>query len=206
MRKIAVGVLGPTLLIATVAGAQPVVESVVFGQGQQLYQDHCTLCHQDAGTGNPPTFPALSGNDRLGNPGRIVSTIRQGTGTMPPFPELSAAEISAVATYIRNAWANGFGGLTTADATAVLEGLEADGDLASVWDGVFTEGQAGTRPGRVPGCLRPVPRCSAPGFLDSGLTVFASMLPRPTRRSHVAPERGFDSGTSLASTARCTSA
>ena len=51
-----------------------------------------------------------------------------------------------------------------------------------------------------------VPRCSAPGFLDSGLTVFASMLPRPARRSHVAPERGFDSGTSLASTARCTSA
>ena len=49
-------------------------------------------------------------------------------------------------------------------------------------------------------------QCSAPGFLDSGLTVFASMLPRPTRRSHVAPERGFDSGTSLASTARCTSA
>ena len=49
-------------------------------------------------------------------------------------------------------------------------------------------------------------RCSAPGFLDSGLTVFASMLPRPARRSHVAPERGFDSGTSLASTARCTSA
>ena len=47
--------------------------------------------------------------------------------------------------------------------------------------------------------------CSAPGFLDSGLTV-ASMLPRPARRSHVAPERGFDSGTSLASTARCTSA
>ena len=49
-------------------------------------------------------------------------------------------------------------------------------------------------------------QCSAPGFLDSGLTVFASMLPRPARRSHVAPERGFDSGTSLASTARCTSA
>ena len=52
----------------------------------------------------------------------------------------------------------------------------------------------------------PMAICSAPGFLDSGLTVFASMLPRPTRRSHVAPERGFDSGTSLASTARCTSA
>ena len=137
-----VGGLGPTLLIATVAVAQPAVDAVVFGQGQQLYQDRCALCHQDAGTGNPPTFPALSGNDQLGNPGRIVSIIRQGTPTMPPFPDLTAAEISAVATYIRNAWANGFGGLATADATAVLEGLEADGDLASVWDGVFTEVQA----------------------------------------------------------------
>ena len=41
---------------------------------------------------------------------------------------------------------------------------------------------------------------SAPGFLDSGLTVFASMLPRPATK--FAPERGFDSGTH----ARCTSA
>ena len=45
---------------------------------------------------------------------------------------------------------------------------------------------------------------SAPGFLDSGLTVFASTLPRPARRGHVAPERDFDSGISPASTARCT--
>ena len=141
MWKLAVGVLGPTLLIATTAVAQPVVDTIVFGQGEQLYQDHCALCHQDTGTGNPPTFPALSGNDQLGDPGRIVSAIRQGTGTMPPFPELTAEEASAVATYIRNAWANSFGGMAIADATA-LERLEADGDLASVWDGVFTERQA----------------------------------------------------------------
>ena len=47
-------------------------------------------------------------------------------------------------------------------------------------------------------------QCSAPGFLDSGLTVFASTRPRPARRGHVAPERDFDSGISPASTARCT--
>ena len=52
--------------------------------------------------------------------------------------------------------------------------------------------------------VRHVLRCSAPGFLDSGLTVFASTLPRPARRGHVAPERDFDSGISPASTARCT--
>ncbi len=49
-------------------------------------------------------------------------------------------------------------------------------------------------------------RCIAPGFLDSGLTVFASTLPRPARRGRVVPERGFGSRTSPASSARCTSA
>ena len=151
MRKIVVGVLAATFLVATVAVAQPVVDAAVFGQGRQVYQDHCALCHQDAGTGNPPTFPALSGNDQLGNPGRIVGAIRRGAGTMPPFPDLSAAEISAVATYIRNAWANGFGGMTTADATAALEGFETEGDRTSVWDGVFTEAQAARGRAAYPG-------------------------------------------------------
>ena len=50
------------------------------------------------------------------------------------------------------------------------------------------------------------PWCIAPGFLDSGLTVFASTLPRPARRGRVVPERGFGSRTSPASSARCTSA
>ena len=48
--------------------------------------------------------------------------------------------------------------------------------------------------------------CSALGFLDSGLTVFAPTLPRPARRGHVAPGPGCDSRISPASTARCTSA
>ena len=47
--------------------------------------------------------------------------------------------------------------------------------------------------------------CTAPGFLDSGLTVFASTRPRPARRGRVAPGRGFDSRISPASTARCMS-
>ena len=48
--------------------------------------------------------------------------------------------------------------------------------------------------------------CTAPGFLDSGLTVFASTLPRSARRGRVAPGRGFDSRISPASTVRCMSA
>jgi mono/diheme cytochrome c family protein len=61
---------------------------------------------------------------------------------MPPFPDLTPEEISSVANYIRNAWANGFGSVSTEEVAAVLEGLEETGRMASVWDGVFTESQA----------------------------------------------------------------
>ena len=62
---------------------------------------------------------------------------------MPPFPDLTAEEVSALANYVRNAWANDFGSVSTEDVAAVLEGLgEVPGPMASVWDGVFTEAQA----------------------------------------------------------------
>ena len=50
--------------------------------------------------------------------------------------------------------------------------------------------------------------CTASGFLDSGLTVFASTPQRPARGGRVAPGPGFGSRTSPAnsSSARCTSA
>ena len=142
MLKIVGGVLGLAFVIAPVAVAQQVVETVLFAQGQQLYQDNCALCHKDSGAGDPPTFPALSGADQLGDPALIVSNIHQGKGSMPPFPDLTAEEISSLANYIRNAWANDFGSVTTEEVAAVLEGLEEAGRVASVWDGVFTEVQA----------------------------------------------------------------
>ena len=142
MLKIVVGVLGLAFVIAPLAVAQQGVDTVLFERGQQLYQDNCSLCHQDSGAGDPPTFPALSGDDQLGDPALIVSNIHQGKGSMPPFPDLTTEEISSLATYIRNAWANDFGSVTTEEVEAVLEGFEEIGQVASIWDGVFTEAQA----------------------------------------------------------------
>jgi len=142
MLKRVVGVLALALVIAPVAAAQQRIDAVLFEQGQQLYQEKCALCHQDSGAGDPPTFPALSGNDRLGDAARIVRSIHHGTSRMPPFPDLTAEEISALANYVRNAWSNAFSIVSTEEVVAVLEGLEESGRTASVWDGVFTEAQA----------------------------------------------------------------
>jgi mono/diheme cytochrome c family protein len=142
MLKIVIGVLGLAFVIAPVAVAQQVIDTVLFEQGQQLYRDNCAVCHMDSGAGNPPTFPALSGNDQLGDPVRLVRHIHQGEGSMPPFPGLTAGEISSLANYVRSAWANDFPSVTTEEVAAVLEGLEDIGQMASVWEGIFTEAQA----------------------------------------------------------------
>lgn len=138
--KIVFGVLALAFVTAPLAIAQPLSDS--FEQGQQLYQANCALCHQDSGAGDPPFSPALSGNDLLGDLDRIVSNIRQGAVTMPAFPDLTAADIASLATYIRSAWENDFGSVTTADVVALLEGPGEIGQMASVWEGVFTEAQA----------------------------------------------------------------
>ena len=54
--KLVAGVLSLGLVLVSAAGAQQ-----GFGQGQQLYLQHCALCHRDSGVGDPPRFPALSG-------------------------------------------------------------------------------------------------------------------------------------------------
>ncbi len=142
MLKTGVGVLVLAFLAPPFAIAQQAVDTVLFEQGQQLYQDNCALCHEDSGAGDPPAFPALNGNDQLGDAVRIVSQIHQGEGTMPPFPDLGAANISSLANYVRNAWGNTFGSVSTDEVAAVLEGLEGIGEMSSVWEGVFTEAQA----------------------------------------------------------------
>ena len=144
MRKTVVGALGLgwVLVACATSAAAQVDDAARFEQGQQLYETRCARCHGAAGDGSPPTFPALSGNDRLADAARIVTVLREGSGSMPPFPALTAAETSSVATYVRNAWTNDFGGVTT-NEVAALAGAPADAEpVASVWDGVFTAGQA----------------------------------------------------------------
>lgn len=140
--RVAIATLGVGGLVFPAAAAAQPDGAAISERGQQLYAELCTRCHGATGEGSPPTFPALSGNDRLENAARIVQVIGQGSGNMPPFPSLTAADIAALASYVRNAWTNSFGDVT-ADAVAAEASPSEDADrTTSVWDGVFTDAQA----------------------------------------------------------------
>lgn len=141
MTRFVVGVVCVAVSAGPAAFSQE-IDSAVLEQGQQIYEENCALCHMPDGAGDPPTFPALSGNEQLGDLSTIVTNIHQGQGNMPPFPEMPAEEVAAVSTYIRNTWGNDFGGVTADEVAALLEGIEQVGELASIWDGVYTEAQA----------------------------------------------------------------
>ena len=130
------------VVIAPTARAQPNDDTSLFEQGQPLYAEHCALCHGHTGAGDPPTFPALGGNDQLSDTARIVGNVNQGTDRMPPFPQLTPTEIASVMTYVRNAWDNAFGDVTIQEVATMLEDLGENGDTVPVWAGVFTEIQA----------------------------------------------------------------
>ncbi|MFG6178826.1 cytochrome c oxidase subunit II [Halomonas sp. THAF12] len=82
-------------------------------RGEQVYGTICASCHQPDGSGSPPAFPALAGNQALlDDRERHITTVVNGvSGTaMPGFSNtLDPVEIAAVITYERNAWGNDAG-------------------------------------------------------------------------------------------------
>lgn len=113
--------------------------------GVALYAQHCAICHQANGAGHPPGIPALNGSYALEDAYALVANTHVGGFYMPAFPELDAAEIAAIAGYVRNAWDNAHGEVAVEEVAALME--EAAGDMPqvtqrSIWDGVYTRDQA----------------------------------------------------------------
>ena len=87
--------------------------------GEAIYVDTCSACHQQKGEGVPSMFPALAGdpNVQSDNPATVIRLILNGGHaaatdqrptpvSMPDYGwKLSDAEVAAVASYIRSAWA-----------------------------------------------------------------------------------------------------
>jgi cytochrome c6 len=76
--------------------------------GQALFAQNCSACHQLTGKGVPGAFPALAGNRFVqGPPQPVVTTVLNGRGGMPTFRnDLSDVQIATILTYVRSAWGN----------------------------------------------------------------------------------------------------
>ncbi|GAA0283740.1 c-type cytochrome [Rhodovulum strictum] len=131
-----------TLGAATAPAAETPVDPAQIALGKQVFERNCVLCHRETGTGRPPNFPALAGNDRLQDLFLVVANVHEGQGFMPPFPSLRIEDIAAVANYVRNAWGNAHGGASPLEVATIMDNLDGGGGTASIWDAVYTEAQA----------------------------------------------------------------
>lgn len=78
--------------------------------GEKVYNANCAACHQPTGKGIPPNFPSLVGSAVVNGPADAqIAQVLKGKNMMPPFPQLSDADIAAVITYTRNSWGNSSG-------------------------------------------------------------------------------------------------
>jgi mono/diheme cytochrome c family protein len=94
--------------------------SLLMHLGKTIYDAQCANCHGADGTGDPPRYPPLAGNQSIEmesavNPIRMVLNGGFPPGTagnpmpygMPPFAQiLGDDEVAAVVTYIRSSWGN----------------------------------------------------------------------------------------------------
>jgi len=82
----------------------------LMAKGEQVYNTNCAACHQAAGQGVPPAFPALAGSAiTTGDANAHIAMVLNGkAGTaMAAYRDiLNDADLAAVITYERNAWGN----------------------------------------------------------------------------------------------------
>jgi cytochrome c oxidase subunit 2 len=108
-------------VVKTITETSPVEDlAKIYSQGElmtmgeKVYMKACAACHQPAGTGLPPAFPALKDSPIVkGDVSIHIDMVLNGSkknAAMAAFSsQLTKTEIAAVVTYERNAWGNNTG-------------------------------------------------------------------------------------------------
>jgi cytochrome c oxidase subunit 2 len=117
-----------TEVAAAPAAAAPAAGGAVSKEdlvktGEKVYNANCAACHQVTGKGLPPNFPSLVDSPKVksDSPDAQIEQILKGKNMMPPFAQLSDADIAAVVTYTHNAWGHS-GPTVQADQVKALRG------------------------------------------------------------------------------------
>jgi cytochrome c551 len=105
-----------------------------YVQGEKLYVEHCSNCHQADGTGLGRVYPPLHISDymennfsdvicliRHGKSGALIVNGQQFNQPMQGLAKLSDLEIAEIATYIYNTWTHERGIVEVKDAEEILK-------------------------------------------------------------------------------------
>jgi mono/diheme cytochrome c family protein len=135
----------PTTGEAVVAPVDPVV------LGQKEFQNICITCHQATGMGMPGVYPPLAGSEWVnGSPERVIRIVLYGlkgeihveghdfsAAAMPVFGQepgsaynWSDDKIAAVLTYVRQAFGNKSGPITTEQVDAVKQAVGTRAEMS----------------------------------------------------------------------------
>jgi mono/diheme cytochrome c family protein len=109
----------------------------VMQEGAALYVDNCAGCHMNDGAGLANAFPPLRASSAVqaAQPELLIAVILQGARSpvteskpsglmMPAFnSKLDDAEVAALTTYIRNAWGNRGGEVSSGDVAKLRSTL-----------------------------------------------------------------------------------
>ena len=108
-----------------------------FIQGEQLYVQHCSNCHQKNGRGLGLIYPPLDTSDYMqNNMADVLCLIRHGKSgelmvngksfnqKMPGIPVLSDLEIAEIATFIYNSWSHQRGIVDVKEASEILDACD----------------------------------------------------------------------------------
>jgi quinoprotein glucose dehydrogenase len=75
-------------------------ENTEENSAKALYMDQCAVCHGENLAGSPPAIPSLVGlNQRMPAP-QVSTTIKNGKGRMPGFPNLSGEQLFSLLSFV----------------------------------------------------------------------------------------------------------
>jgi mono/diheme cytochrome c family protein len=141
VRLIPIVGLGLSLSVAAIVLLPNPAVAQEEADGQEVYTANCSACHQANGLGVPGSFPPLAGNPNVQDTEYVRTVVIEGLSgpievlgeiydeVMPPFANLSDAEIDAVIEYIQ------------ADDFAGAEGEELEPGDASAGEAIFLGSQ-----------------------------------------------------------------
>jgi len=83
-----------------IAWTGALAESETFSGAGALYRGQCSICHGEDREGSPPAFPSLVGIASRQDSESIATTIKNGKGRMPGFPNISEGQLTSLLDYL----------------------------------------------------------------------------------------------------------